>query len=202
MSDSHNTETQLETASSEGQSTPDGNAVQRVNVAPMAGVNAAPNAMAVIGDEAMRLNLPLGQEAKIRSDAARVLSHCVPPQHGPFQIVVLAHGLVQSGKTANFITASALARDNDFQLVIVLAGSSISLMNQTRKRLDGPKGLNLAQRSDRQWLHVEHQIKGGPADILRIQSELNEWRDPSVPRGEKKTVIITLMKHHRHIASL
>ena len=35
-----------------------------------------------------------------------------------------------------------------------------------------------------------------------IQQALDEWRDPQVPAGERATVLITVMKNHRHMANL
>ena len=45
-------------------------------------------------------------------------------------------GYVQSGKTLSFTTLTALARDNNYQIVIVIAGVSTNLVNQSTKRLE------------------------------------------------------------------
>ena len=44
-------------------------------------------------------------------------------------------GKVQSGKTRAFITAMAVAFDNEFDIVIVLTKNSVALVEQTFKRL-------------------------------------------------------------------
>ncbi len=48
--------------------------------------------------------------------------------------VGLAVGQVQSGKTTNFLTTAALAFDNNFDLVIFLAGTTNMLVEQNTKR--------------------------------------------------------------------
>jgi hypothetical protein len=45
-------------------------------------------------------------------------------------------GKVQSGKTRTFISALALAFDNDYQVAVILTKNSKALLEQTKKRLD------------------------------------------------------------------
>ena len=42
---------------------------------------------------------------------------------------------MQSGKTLSFISLTALERDNYYQIVIVIAGTSKSLVKKSTKRL-------------------------------------------------------------------
>jgi hypothetical protein len=46
-------------------------------------------------------------------------------------------GYVQSGKTLSFTTLTALARDNNYQIVIVIAGVSTNLVNQSTQSISG-----------------------------------------------------------------
>lgn len=92
-----------------------------------------------IGDEAVALmehkKLPAGAGEEIQEKAASIIGHGQNP-HGPHgQQTGLVVGYVQSGKTLSFTTVIALARDNQMPMVIVVAGTSENLFNQTIERL-------------------------------------------------------------------
>ena len=87
----------------------------------------------------------------IKDEAISVLSECVPPDVSPKKETGLVVGYVQSGKTLSFTTVAALARDNNYQMIIVIAGTSLNLLGQSTNRLE--EDLNLLTRSDRKWQH-------------------------------------------------
>ena len=89
----------------------------------------------------------------IQDEAISVLTKCVPPKVPPMQETGLVVGYVQSGKTLSFTTVAALARDNGYQMVIAIAGTSINLRDQSTKRLEDD--LNLLTRADRKWQHFK-----------------------------------------------
>jgi hypothetical protein len=62
---------------------------------------------------------------------AQLLAHETTSEH-PGMLL----GKVQSGKTRTFMTALALAFDNEFEVAIVLTKNSKVLLDQTRRRLD------------------------------------------------------------------
>jgi hypothetical protein len=154
-------------------------------------------------DETLSLmdHLNLGPEsgATLMAEAAEVLSRCLPPDGKPGSITGLVVGHVQSGKTMSFTTVAALARDNGYQLVIVIAGTSISLLTQSTERLE--QDLRLLSRPDRQWLHISSRTLT-MADQTAIRDTLADWREPSVPSSQRRTVLITVMKHHGHLAKV
>lgn len=107
----------------------------------------------------------------------------------------LAVGYVQSGKTMSFTTLLALARDNGFRLVVVIAGSSIPLYDQSCERLR--RDLQVEQR--RQWAVFENPRE---ADIINIRNVLADWNDDYVPPDRRQTVLVTVMKQWQHLQNL
>ncbi len=156
-----------------------------------------------IGVETYELmeRLPLNQPScdALRNEAVSVLSKCVPPIIHRGQRTGLVVGYVQSGKTLSFTVVTALARDNNYPLVIVIAGTSIPLTNQSQSRLR--RDLSLDTREDRCWRHL-HNPRVENQDHTRITSALEDWRDSNAPSSQRATILITVMKHHRHLQHL
>src|SRR5207249_5575366 len=146
-----------------------------------------------------RLGLPQNTSVTIRDEAASVLRRCVPPNANAGQETGLVVGYIQSGKTMSFTTAAALARDNGYAVVIVIAGTSIPLTEQSRQRLRHDLGID--QRDDRCWRHL-HNPRIQNRDHASIETTLADWRDADVPANERSTVLITVMKNHRHLTNL
>jgi hypothetical protein len=138
--------------------------------------------------------------ARIRDEALEVLASCVPPTQSEAHETGLAIGYVQSGKTMSFTTVAALARDNGYALVILIAGTSIPLLRQSTERLR--KDLRLADRRDRKWLPVESDRINSREVLESLRDALEEWRDPSVSRSQRRTLLITTMKHHGHLRNV
>lgn len=169
--------------------------------------NPAPGALwqPTIGEEARNVinASPLTEEAgnAVIDSASSILAHGVNPNElsggGHTGLVV---GYVQSGKTLSFTTATALARDNGYRLVIVVAGISTSLLNQSTGRLQ--KDLKLDSPSAYcRWINFINPTNASNT-LRRFQQTLNEWREPSVPDNQKPTILVTVMKHHSHLANL
>src|SRR5690348_12103126 len=87
-----------------------------------------------VGEEAHELvRRKLAHESEdarnaVLNSAASILSRSVDPRAILGSTTGLVVGYVQSGKTLSFTTVMALARDNGFQLVIVVAGTSKLLL--------------------------------------------------------------------------
>ncbi len=135
----------------------------------------------------------------IKTEAISVLSKCVPPTAPPKQETGLVIGYVQSGKTLSFTTVAALARDNGYQMVIVIAGTSLNLRDQSTQRLEDH--LELLAGADRKWQHFKSS-EFNEDDYNEIADGLADWRDPTVPQQKRQTVLITAMKHHQHLKDL
>lgn len=145
--------------------------------------------------------LPLDEQSKhvLRDEALSILSRCTAPTLATGQETGLVVGYVQSGKTLSFTTVTTLARDNNFPIVIVIAGTSRHLTEQSRQRLR--RDLRLDQRNDRCWRHL-HNPRVNRQDHERIARLIADWHDPNVPNEQKPTMLITVMKHHGHLNHL
>src|ERR1017187_10113314 len=87
------------------------------------------------GPDFMQSVVPERRRDSVREAAVSILAKGTPPTAGQGQETVLVVGYVQSGKTMSFETVAALARDNAFQMVIVIAGTSNPLFEQSTGRL-------------------------------------------------------------------
>lgn len=147
------------------------------------------------------MNDPIGQ-ARVLEEACDILARCPPPVGSlPRSETGLAIGYVQSGKTMSFTTVAALARDNGYRIVIVVTGVSKPLTGQSRTRL--VEDLRLATRPDRPWLHLLEEKPGSWAHrTSQIRGTLDAWHDPDGFPQDRRTVLITVMKHHGHLAAV
>lgn len=157
----------------------------------------------VIGEEISSLlrDLPLDQNSRnaLREEAVSILARCVPPTTQEGQRTGLVVGHVQSGKTLSFTAVTALARDNNFPIAVIIAGTSIPLTDQSQRRLR--RDLRIDTREDRCWRHL-HNPKIDNGDHTRIANILEDWRDPGVPASQRSTILITVMKHHGRLRDL
>lgn len=164
----------------------------------------APRWEVTAGDEAWKLlqhQEKLNEQSRqnIMDDAVAILSQCLPPSAPEGRETGLVLGYVQSGKTLSFTTVTALARDNGYPVVIVIAGTSLPLSGQSLARLNDD--LRLDKRSDRQWLPIHNpSLDHGDAD--KILNVIENWNDIDVPFSFKQTILITVMKHHQHLLNL
>ena len=155
----------------------------------------------IVGNETLALlehfALPEESSDRLTDEALRVLSLCAPPQGEAAEETGLAVGYVQSGKTMSFTTVAALARDNGYALVILIAGTSLPLLRQSTTRLQ--KDLRLTTRQDRKWLHIESEAVSSNLAQASLRDAIEDWCDPRVPKSLKRTLLITTMKHHGHL---
>ena len=108
------------------------------------------------------------------------------------QLVV---GEVQSGKTMSFTSLIALAHENGFPLVIVLAGTKDQLLSQTAERLkrdlkaDGNGGPN-------SWVMlIKPKKRDRDTNIRNLQRSLSYWNQEGVPAEFKPTAVISILKN-------
>lgn len=157
-----------------------------------------------VGPETIALlehtRVPVQSRSRIVQEAVDILSRCQPPTEGSGQVTGLVVGYVQSGKTMSFTTVAALARDNKYRLVIIIAGTSVYLLEQSRWRLLNDLRLN-DRMQRRPWRHVPNPSVADNNHRL-IRDILAEWDDPDVPPSERRTVLITVMKQHGYLQNL
>lgn len=163
----------------------------------------------VVGDETFELirsnsklidgNRNLNEAGqRVLDETFRIMQVCGNPECEANIETGIVIGYVQSGKTLSFTTLAALARDNNYQIVVVIAGTSMPLFNQSTNRLR--RDLRLETRFDRKWTlipnpnEIEHQEA--------IQTALAQWADPNFPPERCRTILITVMKQKDHLLNL
>jgi hypothetical protein len=152
-----------------------------------------------IGEETLTFleGLPEDARPRIQSEARDILSRSVDPRGSPSSRAGLVVGYVQSGKTTSMIAAAAMGRDNGFGLVVFIAGTSDILLGQSRDRLE--RSLRLSEPDTyRRWVHFQSP-KPGTEDPSRLAAALQDWLLNS---NERATVLITVMKQHKHLKHL
>lgn len=154
-----------------------------------------------IGDEALRMAQGLPEEARqlVLDEAVGILGRCLSPMemeaHHRAGLVI---GGVQSGKTASFTAVTALARDNKIPLVIILAGTKLNLLAQSRDRLNKDLGL-VARDAHFRWTHYESP-EPDSQEVALIAQQLEEHVQQAVE--DERTVLITAMKNSTHMRKL
>ena len=137
---------------------------------------------------------------RLVNETKAILSLCGNPKQKYNNETGLVFGYIQSGKTMSFTTLTALARDNGYQLVIVIAGTSTNLLNQSTERLEKDLRLN---EVNRKWLIKKIKTKTSvSAYVDSISTILKQWKNPIFPDDEKRTVLITVMKQKDNLKLL
>lgn len=137
---------------------------------------------------------------RVVTEAATILGRCVPPTDPAGQDAGIVVGYVQSGKTLSFTTVTALARDNGYGMVILLAGTAVALKGQSENRLTNDLGMNEIQQDWRKFENPE--VKSGhAADIEKV---LRSWSSSrgGAPGTTKRSILITVLKHHQRLKNL
>lgn len=141
-------------------------------------------------------NLSDPEKEKLVQETVSILSKCVAPDATGTVNTGLVIGYVQSGKTLSFTSLAALARDNQYRLVILLAGTTNNLVEQSYNRLKSD--LNIDRT--RQWnLFTTQRNAFQKSEVDRVNTELQRWQNKS-PRA--RTILIVSMKQHRHLDNL
>lgn len=154
----------------------------------------------VLGEEAVaageRARLDDSNRHDVMQTSVRILSECVSPTASTGSRTGLVVGYVQSGKTLSFTTVAALANDNGFGIIVVIAGMTNELSQQSHTRL--LRDLGVEEPFSRWAEFFEPNVD----DVGRIRDVLVEAREDDVPMDERRTVLITLKKNHVHLRNL
>ena len=143
--------------------------------------------------------VPQDSRESVRDSALSILAKGINPTAAGRETGLVV-GYVQSGKTMSLETVAALARDNSFQIVIVVAGTSNPLLEQSTSRLRRDLSLDEPGRK-RRWIHFGNP-PNDDATVQTIRDVLDDWRDVSIPDDYKKTVLITVLKNHHRLRDL
>lgn len=146
-----------------------------------------------------RQNISAEASKRLVATTKKILQRTELLDSGISQNCQLVVGQVQSGKTLSFTALIALAHENGFPLVIVLAGTKNILLNQTADRLrkdlraDGDGGAN-------PWIIERKLTKGKRKENAKnLQKSLLIWSEQKAPDFFKPTVIITCLKNRESI---
>ena len=149
-----------------------------------------------IGNQALdlleRKKIKGKEKDKILSEACDILGNCGNPSNEENKTTGLTIGYVQSGKTLSFTTVSALAAQNNFNAIIIIAGSTTKLVDQTTDRL--ASDLNIDSRSDISWNLFKNPKKN---QIKEISGSMEEGLFDDNP-----VLLITVMKNIKHLNNL
>ena len=149
-----------------------------------------------IGTQALDLLERKGIKGKekdsILSEACDILRNCGNPINKENDVTGLAIGYVQSGKTLSFTTVSALASQNAFNAIVIIAGSTTKLVDQTTYRL--ASDLEIDSRSDISWNLFKNPKKN---QIKEISGSMEEGLFE-----DKPVLLITVMKNIKHLNNL
>jgi len=140
-------------------------------------------------------------QQRILDETSEILKKCLPPGCEEGRRTGLVIGYVQSGKTLSFTTLAAMARDNGYQLVIVLAGTTTNLVDQCADRLR--RDLDIGRTRD--WRLLRQPREGVDADYQRLDIVLRQWRRRPGQITRNATALIVTMKQHdnlRHLRGL
>ena len=128
-------------------------------------------------------------------EAQQILGRCIDPTGTPSQETGLVVGYVQSGKTLSFTAVIALAKDNGFGLVILLAGTQIHLKGQSEDRLRVDLGLEGGSFG---WQEYPNPTRS--KDLDAIQNNVRSWKTGS--RARRTPILITVLKNHARLNEL
>lgn len=117
----------------------------------------------------------------------------------------LVMGSVQSGKTASMLGVAALALDQEVDVVVVLAGTRLSLWRQTfgrlRSQLDA--GPDSVEKERRRLLVPSYGSEHSPSGSIPLAS-LYRFQPPQIRRAfqNKQPIVVVAMKQTDHLRAL
>ena len=136
---------------------------------------------------------------KVENEALNILRNCGDPKLLNNNKTGIVIGYIQSGKTLSFTTLTTLARDNGYKLIIIMAGISNQLVNQSFSRLQ--KDLNIGNSFHRKWLLIKNP-KFDSKDFFSIERELKNWKKPKIHSIENQAIVLVVMKNSNHLKNL
>lgn len=171
---------------------------QHVEVVPIPDENPQVRWRPVVGSETTRLlarsALDEEGEATVLRESVRLLARCEDPAR-PGIRTGLAVGYVQSGKTLSFTAVTALARDNGFPLIVLLAGTKTNLLSQTAKRL--AHDLEVERSGGLSpWVLLTNPTESAAGEVA---DNIRSMQDATKPEKFRRATIITVMKHPKRL---
>lgn len=130
-------------------------------------------------------------KGSLEKSALEILSHGANPATQDQQRTGLVVGYVQSGKTMSFESVITVAKDNGVRLVIVIAGVSNPLLDQSTQRLE--KDFKITDNSlPRRWMTFKNPT------ITKNKGEIENC----INSVGGQIVLITVLKQHSNLRNL
>jgi hypothetical protein len=153
-------------------------------------------------DFIQRQDLNDSSKDKLETLTRKILQRTDLISQSPSSNCQLVVGEVQSGKTMSFTALIALAHENGFPLVVVLAGTKDQLLIQTSERLI--KDLKAeGNGSANPWVVLTKPKKSQKNQNSKIlQKSLSIWNELDAPTSFKPTVVLTTLKNRTGIEAV
>lgn len=140
--------------------------------------------------------IPDSGVSTLRDESLAILSGCAAPRDVRADRTGLVCGYVQSGKTMSMEMVSALAKDNGFRIVVLIAGITTNLVDQSVDRMEQHLRLGAGGYD---WV----MLKNPRADAHRqLESLVHEWRQQQNDSQGCRMLFITVMKNVLHLRPL
>jgi Z1 domain len=137
---------------------------------------------------------------RVLDETYRIMQICGNPNNVTNNETGIVIGYVQSGKTLSFTTLTALARDNNYQIVIIIGGTSVNLLDQSTKRVRKDLRIDSRYGFEQKWTQITNP--NTQEDYDTITNALDQWANPTFPNDRCRTILITVMKNGAHLGSL
>jgi hypothetical protein len=131
-------------------------------------------------------------QSKILDQSIAILESCGNPENLVNDDTGLVIGYVQSGKTLSFTTVSALAAQNGFNVIIIIAGTTTALVDQTYSRLADDLDINVSKE-------VSWKTYKNPT--IKEKNEIIADLEPGI-LNRNPVLLITVMKNATHLKNL
>ena len=138
--------------------------------------------------------------ARVLDETYRIMQVCGNPNNPTNSETGIVIGYVQSGKTLSFTTLTALARDNNYQIVIIIGGTSVNLLDQSTKRVRKDLRIDSRYGFEQKWTQITNP--NTQEDFDTITNALDQWANPTFPNDRCRTILITVMKNGSHLGNL
>jgi len=136
----------------------------------------------------------------VERSASEILARCLPPTQSEIpRRTGLVVGYVQSGKTISITSVASLGRDNGFGLVIVLAGTTDNLLDQSWKRFKTYLQVDRGPR--RLWYMLTSAGHELEANVDGLRGSLESWK-ATRQQERRASAFIVVMKNHAHLDQL
>ena len=137
---------------------------------------------------------------RVLDETYRIMQVCGNPNNSANNETGIVIGYVQSGKTLSFTTLTALARDNNYQIVIIIGGTSVNLLDQSTKRVRKDLRIDSRYGFEQRWTQITNPHT--QEDIDTITNALDQWANPTFPNDRCRTILVTVMKNGSHLRNL